>query len=904
MGPQSGQGVPAEPDEVGLSWELISFNTTFTGKFEGQIPGWTSGDFVSLSAFYIVESRIVPSLSLPARNKTEYVFLASSLVDFTQNVSSTGFVSVTPSYSKTSNSTILFASYARRSYARACIAASQDPENIFQNGSFAVDHFSSAGAKLTTTFLETHVIPPNSSTRALLKAVGQYVWEDSVEIATPTYWTPNFLAAFRQQNGYDLRPYVALLTGFNGDLMNNDPPISIVSDDLQQATIVDDYRSTLTSLYQEYLIAMRDWTHDYLGLQFSAQVGYNLPVDMVSSIPYVDVPETETLSFRNDIDGFRQYSGAASLAGQKIVSIELGADYGETYSQLLTTLMTEASRAYAVGINQVVIHGASYSGYYPQTTYPGFTTFSYTFAGHHSRHQPAWNLGYEAMLNWLARAQFVLQSGVPKVDVVFWNKQTAQDPFPDSLYKETDLNEKGYSYTYLSPDNFALPTAVIEDSTLAPSTLGAKALVLRENDLLTLYGVEKLVEYASAGLPIIIQGNLPARFTTSNTSGTESAKNSLRSIVKLPNVHQIIANPSSPSSFSNGLASLLTTLGIRPRIAVHTNGVWYTRYVVSSSDAATSVFIFSDSVIATAGTVNVNSTGVPLMLDLYTGSKSHMLEYEYHEHNATVSIPLTLAAKQAVIIQFDTAEDAGRTHIKDAPKEVLGYDTNCSDGSILTKIGPVPEPKNITLSDNTTIDLGSFVDIVPSAFNLSDWLLIAEKWVPPTNLSDINGVVKNNATFTLPGNNMVPWSSIEGLANSSGIGIYSNNFNWPPSGISNETTLGAFLKIHNSGAIQGISATINGQSLGNLDIFNPVQDITACLTTGTNLLEIRISTTLWNSLRPVWTQLKTGGIGPQIIVEPLSGVPQMAALAMEQTSGLVGWVEVIPYQTLKINLVN
>ena len=256
--------------------------------------------------------------------------------------------------------------------------------------------------------------------------------------------------------------------------MNNDPPVSLVSDGDQHSNIVDDFRSTLTSLYKEYLTVMRDWTHEYLGLEFSAQIGYNLPVDMLSSIPYVDVPETETLSFRNNIDGFRQYSGAASLAGQDIVSIELGADYAQTYSQLLSTLIEEPSQAFAVGIKQVVIHGAAYSGPYPHTTYPGFTTFGYTFGGQHSLHQPAWDLGYEAMLNWLARAQFVLQSGIPKVDLVFWDKQTAQDPFPESLYENANLNDKGYSYTYLSPDNFALPTAVVEDTIFSPSTLSAK----------------------------------------------------------------------------------------------------------------------------------------------------------------------------------------------------------------------------------------------------------------------------------------------------------------------------------------------------------------------------------------------------------------------------------------------
>ncbi|KAJ4296362.1 hypothetical protein N0V90_006407 [Kalmusia sp. IMI 367209] len=896
MGPQSGQGVPAEPDEFGLSWELVTFNTTFNGSFKGRLPGWGSGSFVSLSAFKIIGSRIIPAWTQPPANKTVYVISAPTLTDLTQSVSANGSISVQPSSLTDGNPTMLFASYARRSYARANIATSESPQNILQNGSFAVDHFSRAGAKLTTVFLETHVVPPKSHLRTLLRTVGQYIWEDSVEIPTPIYWTPDLLASFEKQHDYDFRPYIPLLTGFNGDLMNNDPPISIDTDDPKYTSVVDDYRSTLTSLYKEYLATLSDWAQDYLGLDFSAQVGYNLPVDMLSSIPFVKVAETETLSFRNNIDAFRQYSGAASLAAQEIVSIELGADYGQPYSQLLTTLIEEASRAFAVGINQVVIHGATYSGPYPQTTYPGFTTFGYTFGGQHSHHQPAWNLGYKAMLKWLSRAQYVLQSGVPKVDLVFWNKQTAQDPFPDTLYDNTDLRDKGYSYTYLSPDNFALPKALVHNAILAPGALAAKALILRQNDTLTPYGVQKLAEYAGAGLPIIIQGNLPKRFATNNASDVASANATLHTIVNLTNVHQINAN-SSPS----GLIPVLTALDIKPRTIVQSSGVWYTRYISSSSDSTTSVYIFSDSVTETQGTINVEATGIPLALDLWNGMKSRIFEYRTNEKNGTITIPLTLAAKQAVIIQFIDSGNSQEIHVTDGPKEVLGYSYDVSGNTVAKIASQSIGGHQITLSNNKTIELDKIAKKVPVAFNLSNWSLVAESWVPPTNLSEIDGVLKTNITLDLPGEELLPWPSLEGLKTASGIGLYSTTFKWPPNpSPSNGKSVGATLKIPTAGAIQGISVILNGHHLPNIDILNPVVDITTFLALGQNQLEIKVSTTLWNSLRPMWSRLKTGGYGPKLSIESLLMNPQTAFLGEEQKSGLVGAVQITPYQTIRV----
>ena len=67
----------------------------------------------------------------------------------------------------------------------------------------------------------------------------------------------------------------------------------------------------LATLYREYEEGVNQWVEEYLGLQFSAQLSYNLPMDMLANIPSVDVPETESLDFSDLIDGYRQYSGPA-----------------------------------------------------------------------------------------------------------------------------------------------------------------------------------------------------------------------------------------------------------------------------------------------------------------------------------------------------------------------------------------------------------------------------------------------------------------------------------------------------------------------------------------------------------------------------------------------------------------
>ena len=85
-------------------------------------------------------------------------------------------------------------------------------------------------------------------------------------------------------------------------------------------------------------------------------------MDMLSSIPIVDIPECELLDFSDLIDGYRQYSGPAHLAGRAIVSSECGAVRDEAVTQTLTELLWHVKRSYAGALNQFVFHGFPYSG--------------------------------------------------------------------------------------------------------------------------------------------------------------------------------------------------------------------------------------------------------------------------------------------------------------------------------------------------------------------------------------------------------------------------------------------------------------------------------------------------------------------------------------------------------------
>lgn len=102
---------------------------------------------------------------------TQYTIAADSLTDITRTTKSDGTVSVTFPTNASAIEFVIYASYYRQSLVRACIPG-QSPSNFLQNGSFAVDHFSSDGARVTTDFLEQYVLV--NGVKELFKEIGNY----------------------------------------------------------------------------------------------------------------------------------------------------------------------------------------------------------------------------------------------------------------------------------------------------------------------------------------------------------------------------------------------------------------------------------------------------------------------------------------------------------------------------------------------------------------------------------------------------------------------------------------------------------------------------------------------------------------------------------------------------------
>lgn len=268
-----------------------------------------------------------------------------------------------------------------------------------------------------------------------------------MEIRSNMSWTPALPDIFRAKYGYGLQRFLPLVMfGDNNINVQSSEPGSIrcVLDSPGQGVgYLNDFRGALAEGYRQYLEALTRWVNSYLNLQMSSQVSYNLPMDMEANIPEVNAPECESLQFKNNIDGYRQFAGPANVAGKRVISNEMGAEPLEAYRYQISQLLWSVNRAVAGGVNQVVLHGESYTGNYFGTTWPGYTAFSYMFSEMYSDKQPSWDHGFSVAVEYIARVQYLQQRATLRTDVAIYNKVSATDPNFPTLYTSDDLIKEG-----------------------------------------------------------------------------------------------------------------------------------------------------------------------------------------------------------------------------------------------------------------------------------------------------------------------------------------------------------------------------------------------------------------------------------------------------------------------------
>ncbi|KAK3314019.1 hypothetical protein B0H66DRAFT_630330 [Apodospora peruviana] len=872
IGPATGSGVPAIPRTEGLAMELVygaktinasdkigslpqpvlKFNHGFLNGWVHEPEDWGASELVAVVAAEVKEKR-----QRSGGGSNSMVVLNGAKVFDITNVTQSWEV---PASARTAGKQwVVMAFYQRYSNERTSQTNGR-PTSWVGNGSWVVDHFSAAGAKKATDFWD-HTMFDDKEIDRLTRQVGMYLWEDSMEMMTPLWWTRDFLSRFETARGYSAAKYLPVFFQaknlWNGYGEPYDQSYMFDGQPADGGKYAEDYRLTLNEGYQDFLRQYQKWAVAR-GMEHSAQPAYNMPLDMSSAVPLVGGPELESMGFDESIDSYRQFTGAAHLFNRNSISTEIGAKRGGAYVQSVPSLLSLFRDSFAAGVNTLVIHGMPYEGPYPGTTWPGYTPFDYEFADMWGPRQPAWRHLNDTML-YSARNSEVLKTGVPRIDLAFY---AWKHPWSSgAVFKGGDaLTAAGYTFEYLGPDNLASTTASVKDGVLAPDGPAYKAIVLYGQTKITPAASAALLHFAAAGMPIFLVGLAPS--TTIGSQGQATVTANMAALVNgsFPSVTVL----TDTASFG---AAKLQEKDILPRVVASPLEVakdasqLYTQWRSKPGSGLDLVYILNRGAKTTFDiSFAVPETAVPYIIDAWTGEQTRMAAYLRTRDGITARI--SLAHQQSAVLAFRIAAAELPLYIVSRSSNIAGLRVN-QDGNIEGLINDGNEA-NVLLSDNREIDIPAVSNTTltaPSTTTLGPWTLTFESYAAPAVLSTAS--VSPNRTVTTissPLQSLVPWTKIPGIERSSGVGTYRTTFKRPGRVDGNNTAV----TIHFTGAVLNtIRVRVNGVLVPAIDITAPDEgrDVTALLKAegGDNEIVVETSSTLFNAVKARVNDLRTIG---------------------------------------------
>lgn len=769
------------------------------------------------------------------------------------------------------------------------------------------DHFSAAGARALTDYWDEHVFTPQ--VQALVDDVGDELFEDSLHLQAFHLWTPDLLTEFERRRGYSLRRYlpVTIIADLNRFLiaspLNDLTPDSPAEFDFAGDTgkrIRNDYYQTLSELYEvHHLRKLQRWANGH-GLRFRSQPAYGHTLD-ISAAATVDVPETESFQNGDTLEAYRSMAGPVHMGDRNVFSTEccatskaVGRDlYSTTWQQMLSVIHGN----FAGGVNQVVLHGFNYADA-PGAVWPGFTMFAAKgplaatlgpvgLAEAFGPRVPDWRHMPEISAL-LGREQLVLRQGEPRIELAVYKHSYWSYGFPvlrgdlphDLWLKDTTLERSGYTYDFIGPELLGLAGATVKHGRLAPTGPAYKALVLDTPEQVNsvrgmpLREASRMLRYARAGLPIIVVGATPDRTGFFGDAGQDDeVRRTMARLLRQPSVRSVAAESDLPEA--------LATLGVRADseparpsnvLSVHRATPAADYYFLHNQKRVDPISGEPDPAPAPFDQrVSFAGRGRPYELDAWTGRITPIATYT--QADGRVKSRVRLAPGESTIV----AIRRGRWRNQAAPGRVHATDTT-ADEVVLDRRGVLrvraarPGRYTTRLSDGRVVK--STIGDLPTARTISDWTLSVEDWRPGATASQTE-VERRELRLS----SLRSWPDIPELQDVSGIGRYAARVDLGPGW----TRARRRVRLDLGPLFDSVRVLVNGRSVGPVDRYRAVVDITRHLTLGRNTIELEVATTLRNRLRTL-----------------LDSWPAYADLD-RQPYGLVGPVRLIPFGEAAIN---
>ncbi|MFT4081051.1 MAG: glycosyl hydrolase [Nocardioides sp.] len=856
IGPAWPAAVPTiTPDSVAAAHELahgeasVPSGTTFDGPLPDPVVAAADG----VSARKLIAVQVAKVLERPAKPPVQLD--PTSVTDVTDQVSDGTLTWTAPD----DGGEWIVLSYWERGTA-------QQPESGPHTSplAYVVDHFSAAGAQAVFDYWDEAVLTPTIT--RLLRQVGGNVFCDSIELEyDATLWTPGFLDEFRHRYGYDLTPYLSAIVQVS-------EKYAYVLDATLSGQVRFDVSEALGRLYVErHLTPVTRWARRLgMGLRLQA---YGITLDSVAAAAILDVPEGESLGFKN-LDDYRILASGRDIAGRSVLSCEAacyaGGAYNTTWQKALVTVGSFMAGGVSQGVSQSVFHGYPYRDV-PGAAWPGFAAFSpYHGAPGYGEawgpRMPSWR-HVAPIADHLGRTQLVLQSGVPQTDVTIFRQRGAAGTGIGARYFTNDGIPIGWTHAFLTDAVMDLVPPMVRRGRLYPDGPAYKALILAgdpfasEETAIPLASARRILAMAEHGLPIVVVGDWSQAHGTGNADEAENA--AIRRIIAELLGRSKVAVVSDYTKIPDGLAAL----GIERTVTHDSSTLMHLHRVVERADLfylANARHAENRTLVQVSQDVTLtasNADALPYRLDTWTGAIEPIAQFT--RDGARFTVRVTLNPGESTVIAL--AAPGVLTGRRRPARSVTATEADLVryDGTRLVVRSLTGGTVTSTLDSGRTVS--TTVAAPPAAPQIGTWTLEVEDWRPGDEIWE---TAVSTSTRTL--DTLAAWTEIDGLEDVSGIGRYTTTLTLP----ADWTGAGAYLDLGT--VFDTVKVTLNGTEVAPVSPLVSRIDLGRALRPGENTLRIETSTTLWNRLRTT--------------------SPEVFGSSARQSYGLLGPVKITPYR--------
>ena len=339
---------------------------------------------------------------------------------------------------------------------------------------------------------------------------------DSFEVGCQN-WTDGFEKVFRLRKGYDIVPYLPILTG------------RIVGGRDETERVLADFRRVISDLFIEgYAETFARLCHAN-GLFFSLEGYGNAPCDDLKYARTSDCTMGEFWAADDLRLGNAHFGGSIAnvWGGGRIASAEAFTS-GPTarWTKDPASLKAQGDRVWCAGINQVVYHSYPHQPWLHPATEPGMTMGPY---GTQLGRTVTWWEQSGAWHGYQARCQFLLQQGVISGDVLIYNGDAAPNYGVDVHrwhdYAKVKPAPTGYRWDVCGADAVE-KMRVADGEIVVPSGARYGLLFLpRSVRHLSSEALSELERLAVAGAPIAAEGAPPRLLGRDTRACSEEAFN-------------------------------------------------------------------------------------------------------------------------------------------------------------------------------------------------------------------------------------------------------------------------------------------------------------------------------------------------------------------------------------------